>query len=102
MLKLSKERQIEVQWSLENTESYPASIKIRTEDRFGLLADIATVITKNKTNILSANTETLETGVCLFYFTILVESSNQLRQIMSSIRKIKKVMDVKRIIRNDI
>ena len=102
MLKLSKERQIEVQWSSENTESYPASIKIRTEDRFGLLADIATVITKNKTNILSANTETLETGVCLFYFTILVESSNQLRQIMSSIRKIKKVMDVKRIIRNDI
>ncbi len=101
IMKMSNERHIEVQWSDEVTASYPASIKIRTEDRFGLLADIATVITKTKTNILSANTETSETGVCLFYFTILVESSEQLRKIMSSIRKIKKVADVKRIIRHE-
>ena len=101
ILKMSNERQIEVQWSSDKTTSYPASIKIRTEDRFGLLADIATVITKNSTNILSANTETSETGVCLFYFTILVESSDQLRMIMSAIRKIKKVTDVKRVIRNE-
>jgi guanosine-3',5'-bis(diphosphate) 3'-pyrophosphohydrolase len=101
ILKMSDERQIEAQWSNEVTASYPASIKIRTEDRFGLLADIATVITKTNTNILSANTETHETGVCLFYFTILVESSDQLRHIMSAIRKIKKVVDVKRIIRNE-
>lgn len=101
IMKMSHERQIEAQWSEEVTASYPASIKIRTEDRFGLLADIATVITKSKTNILSANTETLETGVCLFYFSIMVESSEQLYKIMASIRKIKKVQDVKRIIRND-
>ncbi len=100
IMKMSQERQIEVQWSVDGTSSYPASIKIRTEDRFGLLADIATVITKNKTNILSANTETLDTGICLFYFTIMVESSDQLRKIMSDIRKIKKVADVKRIIRS--
>ncbi|MFH2058133.1 MAG: bifunctional (p)ppGpp synthetase/guanosine-3',5'-bis(diphosphate) 3'-pyrophosphohydrolase [Pseudomonadota bacterium] len=99
ILKMSNERQIEVQWSSDKTVSYPASIKIRTEDRFGLLADIATVITKNSTNILSAHTETSETGVCLFYFTILVESSEQLRMIMSAIRRVKKVTDVKRIIR---
>ncbi|MBU8848285.1 MAG: bifunctional (p)ppGpp synthetase/guanosine-3',5'-bis(diphosphate) 3'-pyrophosphohydrolase [Desulfobacterales bacterium] len=101
IMKMSNERQIEVQWSNDFTESYPASIKVRTEDRFGLLADIAFVISKYKSNILSAKTETQETGVGLFYFTILVESSDQLRKIMSKIRKVKKVTDVKRIIRND-
>ncbi|WP_299978009.1 bifunctional (p)ppGpp synthetase/guanosine-3',5'-bis(diphosphate) 3'-pyrophosphohydrolase [Desulfobacula sp.] len=101
IMKLSNERQIEVQWSDDFTESYPASIKVRTNDRFGLLADIASVISKYKSNILSAKTETQETGVGLFYFTILVESSDQLRKIMSEIRKVKKVTDVKRIIRND-
>jgi len=99
VLKMSKERQIEVQWGSDYTESYPASIKVQTDDRAGLLADIASVISKNKINILSAKTETLETGVALFYFTILVETSDQLRKIMSDIRKVKKVISVKRIIR---
>ena len=71
---------------------------MKTDDRFGLLADIASVITKYKSNILNARTETKETGVGLFYFTILVESTEQLRQIMSDIRKVKKVTDVKRIV----
>ncbi|MCD4720886.1 MAG: bifunctional (p)ppGpp synthetase/guanosine-3',5'-bis(diphosphate) 3'-pyrophosphohydrolase [Desulfobacula sp.] len=101
VMKLSNERQIEVQWSDDFTESYPASIKVRTDDRFGLLADIASVISKYKSNILSAKTETQETGVGFFYFTLLVESTEQLRKIMSEIRKVKKVIDVKRIIRNE-
>jgi len=101
VMKLSNERQIEVQWSDGFTESYPASIKVRTDDRFGLLADIASVISKYKSNILSAKTETQETGVGFFYFTLLVESTDQLRKIMSEIRKVKKVIDVKRIIRTE-
>ncbi|MCP3876681.1 MAG: bifunctional (p)ppGpp synthetase/guanosine-3',5'-bis(diphosphate) 3'-pyrophosphohydrolase [Desulfobacteraceae bacterium] len=101
VMKMSKERQIDVQWSETFTESYPASIKIRTEDRFGLLADIASVISKYKSNILSAKTETQETGVGLFYFSILVESSDQLQKIMSDIKKVKKVTGVKRVFRNE-
>ena len=101
ILKMSTERQIEAQWSEEFTESYPAGVKVRTEDRFGLLADIASVISKHKSNILSAKTETHETGVGLFYFTILVESTDQLRRIMSDIRKVKKVTDVKRILKTE-
>jgi len=101
VMKMSNERQIEVQWSQDFTESYPASIKIQTDDRFGLLADIASVISKYKSNILNAKTETLETGVGLFYFTILVESTEQLRKIMADIRRVKKVIAVKRVIRND-
>ncbi|MCK5164368.1 MAG: bifunctional (p)ppGpp synthetase/guanosine-3',5'-bis(diphosphate) 3'-pyrophosphohydrolase [Desulfobacula sp.] len=101
VMKMSNERHIEVQWSDDFTESYPASIKVRTDDRFGLLADIASVISKYKSNILSAKTETQETGVGMFYFTILVESTDQLRKIMSDIRKVKKVIDVKRIIRTE-
>ncbi len=97
VLKMSMERKIEVQWSSDSRESYPASIRVRTEDRFGLLADIAATISRHKTNILGAKTETLETGVGLFYFTVMVESTAQLRKIMSDIRKVKKVTDVKRI-----
>jgi len=101
IMKMSNERQIEVQWSTDSSESYPANIKVRTDDRFGLLADIASVISKHKSNILNAKTETKDTGLGLFYFTILVESTDQLRKIMSDIRKVKKVIDGKRITRAD-
>ena len=99
IMKMSKERQIEVQWSDSSTESYPASIKVQTDDRFGLLADIASVISRYKSNILNAKSETRDTGTGLFYFTFLVESSDQLLKIMSDIRKVKKVTAVKRILR---
>ena len=98
VMKMSKERQIEVEWSGSFLESYPASIKVETDDRFGLLADIASVISKYKSNILNAKSETRDSGLGLFYFTFLVESSDQLLKIMSDIRKVKKVIHVKRII----
>lgn len=101
VLKTSKERQIDVEWGDGYTETYPASIEVRTDDRFGLLADIASVISKYKANILNAQTETQETGTGHFYFTILVASSDQLRKIMSDIRKVKKVIDVKRILSSE-
>ena len=101
VMKMSSERKIEVQWSEDFTESYPASIRIKTDDRHGLLADIAAVISKSKCNILNAQSETSEAGIGLFYFTVMVESSVQLRKIMSEIRRLKKVTDVKRVVRND-
>ena len=101
VMKMSQERLIDVQWSGEYTESYPASIRIKTDDRFGLLADIASVISKNKTNILNARTDTSDTGVAMLYFTVMVESSNQLRKLMSELRRVKKVIDVKRIVRHE-
>lgn len=101
VLKMSNDRHIEVQWSRESKESYPARIKIRTADRVGLLSDIAATISKYKSNILNAKTEISKAGLGLFYFTLMVESTEQLRQIMSDIRRVKKVTDVKRIIRSD-
>jgi GTP pyrophosphokinase len=101
VLKMSPERLIDVQWSGDYHDSYPASIRIKTDDRFGLLADIALVISKNNANILSAKTDTSDTGVAMFYFTIMVESSNQLRKIMSALRRVKKVTDVKRVVRHE-
>ena len=101
VMKMSRERLIDVQWSGEYTESYPASIRIKTDDRFGLLADVASVISKNKTNILNAKTDTSDTGVAMLYFTVMVESSGQLRKLMSELRRVKKVIDVKRVVRHE-
>ncbi|HCY86370.1 MAG TPA: GTP pyrophosphokinase [Desulfobacteraceae bacterium] len=101
VMKMSSERKIEVQWASDLKESYPASIRIKTDDRHGLLADIAGVISKSKINIVNAQSKTSDDGIGLFYFTIMVESREQLRKVMAEIRRVKKVTDVKRVVRSD-
>ena len=98
---MSPERQIDVEWSCDYTESYPVLIRVRSTDRFGLLADVAATITKNKSNIINASSETSEYSAVSSYFTISVESTEQLNKVMAEIRKVKQVKDVKRMVPND-
>ncbi len=98
VMKMSPERRVDVQWSKEYTESYPAKIRVRSADRFGLLADVATTISKNRANIINAQTQTSEYNTVDSYFTIAVESTEQLHKIMADIRRVKQVKEVKRLV----
>jgi len=98
VLKMSSERIIDVEWASGIKESYPASISIKTDDRPGLLADIAAVISKAGINISNAHSETSDEGIGVFYFTIMVESSEQLKKVMAELRRVKTVNDVRRIV----
>ncbi len=98
VLKMSSERIIDVEWASGIKESYPASICIKTDDRHGLLADIAAVISRAGINILNVNSETSDEGIGVFYFTIMVESSGQLKKVMAELRRVKTVNDVKRVV----
>ena len=98
VLKMSPERLIDVQWSGDLTDSYPATIRIRSADRVGLLADLASIITQNKANIINGHTETSDYGIVSSYFTISVASTEQLQKIITAIKKVKKVRNVKRIV----
>ncbi len=96
--KMSPDRKINVQWSDDYSDSYPAKIRIRSSDRSGLLADLASTINKGGANIDNAHTETSEYGMVKTYFTISVGSIAQLSKIMKKLRKLKHVKDVKRVI----
>ena len=99
LLKMSPERQIDVAWSSDITkDEYIVSLRIRCHDRSGLLADLANVISVNKSNIQSTRSETSEVGIGYFYFTLTVENSGHLQKIISDLKKVKKVKDVKRIV----
>lgn len=96
-LKMSPERQIDVQWSVDIGETYPVKIRIRSYDRVGLLADIASNISKNGANILSASTETRGRKTVESFFTITIQDTEHLDRILSAIRKIKHIHEAIRI-----
>ncbi len=96
-LKMSPERQIEVQWSDDIRESYPVRIRISSIDRVGLLADVASNISKLGANILSVNTKTYEDNTVDSLFTLTVENTAHLKRVVSALAKVKQVQGVKRI-----
>ena len=96
-LRMNPERQIEVEWNQEVTETYPVKIRIISQDRVGLLADVVGNISKFGANILNAKTETRENKMVDSYFTIGVEDTAHLEKIVSAVKKVKHVQEVKRI-----
>ncbi|MDH3826596.1 MAG: bifunctional (p)ppGpp synthetase/guanosine-3',5'-bis(diphosphate) 3'-pyrophosphohydrolase [Desulfobacterales bacterium] len=96
-LRMNPERQIEVAWSQEISETYPVKIRIISQDRMGLLADLVGNISKLGANILNAKTETRENKVVDSFFTIGVEDTTHLEKILAAVKKIKHVQEVKRV-----
>jgi guanosine-3',5'-bis(diphosphate) 3'-pyrophosphohydrolase len=96
-LKMSPERQIDVDWDTDISDTYPVKIMVRSYDRVGLLADITANISKNGANILSANTQTRDSKIVDSLFTISVEDTDHLNRVLSSIRKVKHIQDARRV-----
>ncbi|MCJ7615126.1 MAG: ACT domain-containing protein, partial [Desulfobacterales bacterium] len=63
----------------------------------GLLADVAANISKSGANILSAKTETRENGIVDSFFTLAVKDIEHLDRVLTAIKKVKLVQDVKRL-----
>ncbi len=96
-LRMNPERQIEVEWNREVGEVYPVKIRIISQDRVGLLADVVGNISKFGANILNATSEIRDNKMVDSFFTIGVEDISHLDKILSAVRKVKRVQDVKRV-----
>lgn len=92
-----EERIIEVEW-FDNKEltEYNVDIEIMSNDRTGLLSDIAKEITSQKINIMGVNTRTSKDGIATIDVTLEVQNIEQLNQVIKQIRKIDSVYDVTR------
>lgn len=86
-----------MEWNEEIDEKYPVKIRVRSYDRMGLLADVVGTISKLEANITKAKTATDENKIVESYFTIDVGSTEHLNRILSALKKIKNVQDIKRI-----
>ena len=97
-LKMNPERQIDVEWNKEIfSETYPVKICITSYDRVGLLADIASNISKNKANILSVSSKIQANSLVNCLLTISVTDTKHLKKVLSDIKKVKRIFEAKRL-----
>ncbi|WP_085298995.1 GTP diphosphokinase [Cognaticolwellia mytili] len=92
------EREVDVQWGIENNQSYQVSINIIGSDRQGLLRDISTIISNERVSIigLESNTDHAKQSMSM---GIKIEISNNeaLTRLMTKLNQLDDVIDVKRL-----
>ena len=92
------EREVEVQWGIDNKKSYQVSINIIGGDRQGLLRDISTIISNERVSIigLESNTDNAKQSMSM---TIKIEIANNeaLTRLLVKLKQLDDVVEVKRI-----
>ncbi|MES2504401.1 MAG: bifunctional (p)ppGpp synthetase/guanosine-3',5'-bis(diphosphate) 3'-pyrophosphohydrolase [Myxococcota bacterium] len=96
ILELDSERRIDVSWNQESTLTRPIFIKVTTEDREGMLADLSTVFSKMSVNISEANCRTYGNGQAVNTFKCGISDLSQLKNIFKTLEAIKGVYSVER------
>jgi GTP pyrophosphokinase len=90
------ERKIDVEWvTAGSSEAYAVPLTILTEDRPGMLAEIAAVISDVHSNILNVEARTAdERGI--IDITVEIPDMKHLERVIASIKKLDGVYDVSR------
>ena len=96
VLALDPERRIAVYWDAQNSFARPISIKVITDDREGMLADLGAAFTKNAVSINEANCRVIGDGQAVNTFKCGITDLEQLRRVVKAIESIRGVHSVER------
>ncbi len=90
-------RKVEVEWDSAKEYIYPVRIRIYSDDKKGMLAEISNSITSNGANITNARVETTDEKKAIGTFEVEIRDLNHLKKVIKGIEKIKGVRRVERI-----
>jgi guanosine-3',5'-bis(diphosphate) 3'-pyrophosphohydrolase len=90
-------RKIEVEWDAAKEYIYPVRIRVYSEDKKGMLAEISSSISSNEANITNARVDTTDEKKAIGTFEVEIRDLNHLRRVIKGLEKIKGVNRVERI-----
>lgn len=97
-LSIDPARRIELQWAPGADELYPVRIHVLCRDIIGLLAGITSALSEAQANILDASVKTRADRRADCYFTISVSGAEHLESVIKTVKKVKHVIKVSRIV----
>jgi len=90
-------RKVEVEWDSTKEYSYPVRIRIYSDDKKGLLAEISSSIASNEANITNARVETTDDRRAVGTFELQIRDLNHLKKVIKGLEKIKGIHRVERM-----
>ncbi|MBQ7277915.1 MAG: bifunctional (p)ppGpp synthetase/guanosine-3',5'-bis(diphosphate) 3'-pyrophosphohydrolase [Clostridia bacterium] len=97
--RLSQEpdRLLPVEWAMSAKEEFSATVFIHVVDRTGSLLEISRLLTTMNIYISDMKAQTSSDGMATMLITFVVSDAEQLDHIMANLRKLKSVIEVRRV-----
>ena len=96
-LRLDKERFLPVEWNMDDSERFSATVQLHLVDKTGSLLEISKLLTASNIYISDMSAQTSPDGVAVMRLTFMVSDTAQLNSIISSLKRLKSVIDVRRV-----
>ncbi len=97
-LRREPERMIEVSWAEGKSTSFVVAIQVEALDRTRLLSDIATMLSDQHVNILSANSTTGRDRITRLRFSFELADITHLSSLLASVKRVESVYDAYRVV----
>ncbi len=94
---LDPDRKVEVEWDSNADVSRAVQLRVITENRTGILAEISQEFTSAGVNILNANCKTRKDALAVNTFMVSIKDAAQLRNVMKSIENLKGIHSIERV-----
>jgi GTP pyrophosphokinase len=91
------ERLINVSWEGEEERSYPAKIRVRCQNKLGMLGSICNILAQAEVNIDSGTFQSNVDGTSDLNFTVDVKDLNQLYSALAKVKALKAVSEAVRV-----
>ncbi len=91
------ERLVEVEWEEKGTDVFLVTIRIESDDRTGLMADILATLAAMKLSVSAANVKVQTGGRAVMDLGIQIKDLEQLEYIITKLARIKDVHSVRRM-----
>ena len=90
-------RRVDVDWDANKEYSYPVRIRVYSDDKKGILAEISSSISANEANITNARLDTTDEKKAIGTFEVEIQDLNHLKKIIRDLGKVKGVNRVERV-----
>lgn len=90
------DRWVEIQWTDNSDTQLQTSFEVTAADRVGLVYDISAVLLEARVPIIHSASRVLKNGNAIFEATIVISSTEQLKNLFEKLRKLKGVISVDR------
>ena len=90
-------RRVEVEWDSTKEYIYPVRIRVYSEDKKGMLAEISNSISSNEANIKNAKVDTTDDKKAIGTFEVEIRDLNHLKKVIKRLEKIKGIDRVERL-----
>ena len=92
------EKKVDIKWREDLSNAYyNVSLRVISEDRPGLLAEVSSAIASQKSNISNANIRTRADGKAINDFIISIKNKDHLNKVISAIKTVKGVDEAFRL-----